>query len=270
MESFEFENWPQFRAWVEDYSKRHVVCPTYWRGQRDPSWPLASRFERFILEGFVGQQIPGFPRPSMIYLYGGRYERDRWADGFYQAMRDRYLWAFKRAAADLRGPDPAHLELDQWWALGRHFGLITPLLDWTESPFIAAFFALSEIFAEMQRVPGGGITFSGAKVAVYALFHNSQLEGDGLTVVQPTVEELGRMHGQRGLFTWLDSEKSFELQGFLENTGRGNLLNRAIILDQAVMDGLRDLRAHGIDYRLLFPDLFGAANYANTRFDLLL
>lgn len=207
----------------------------------------------------------------MIYPYGGRYERDGkkiWADGFYQAMRDRYLEAFKRAAAGLRGPNPAHLDQDQWWALGRHFGLITPLLDWTESPYIAAFFALSELFLEMQGGPGRGITFSGAKVAVYALFRNSQLEGDELRVVEPTVEELGRMHGQRGLFTWLDSEDFFELQGFLENRGRGNLLTQAIISDQAVLDALRDLKAHGIDYRLLFPDLLGAANYANMHFDL--
>jgi len=109
MESFEFENWLQFRAWVEDYSKRHIVRPTYWHGQKDPIWPLASRFERIILEGFGGQQIPGLPRPSMIYPYGGRYERDGkkiWADGFYQAMRDRYLWAFKRAAAAFGGQTP--------------------------------------------------------------------------------------------------------------------------------------------------------------------
>jgi hypothetical protein len=208
----------------------------------------------------------------MIYPYGGRYERDGkkiWADGFYQAMRDRYLEAFKRAAAGLRGPNPAHLDQDQWWALGRHFGLITPLLDWTESPYIAAFFALSELFVEMQKGAGGGIRFSGDKVAIYVLFHNSELKaGDAFRVVRPTVEELGRMHGQRGLFTWLDSEKYFELQGFLEDTGCGKLLTQAIISDQAVMDGLRDLRAHGIDYRLLFPDLPGAANYANMRFDL--
>jgi hypothetical protein len=75
MEGFEFENWPKFRAWVEDYSERHFTCPTYWRGQKNPRWALASRFERIkriILEGFGGQKIPGLPRPSMIYLYGGR------------------------------------------------------------------------------------------------------------------------------------------------------------------------------------------------------
>jgi hypothetical protein len=79
------------------------------------------------------------------------------------------------------------------------------------------------------------------------------------------VDELVRMHGQRGLFTWLDSEKYFELQGFLEDTGRGNLLTQLIISDQALIDGLRDLRAHGNDYRLLFPDLTGAAMHANAK-----
>src|SRR6202011_3028313 len=110
-----------------------------------------------------------------------------WEPGALQKLGDRYLWAFKRAAAGLRGPNPADLEPDQWWSLGRHFGLITPLLDWTESPYIAAFFALSELFAEMQSGPGRGITLSGAKVAIYVLFRNSELEGDGLRVVEPPV-----------------------------------------------------------------------------------
>lgn len=80
----------------------------------------------------------------------------------------------------------------------------------------------------------------------------------------PTVDELGRLQGQRGLFTWLDSEEYFELQGFLDNTGQGNLLTQIILSNQAARAGYSDLHKHGIDHRLLFPDLAGAALAANT------
>ncbi len=262
MKCMKFKSWSAFRSWID---KDRQVMPVYWRGQKDPSWPLASGFERDMLNMNGG----GRPGASSVYPYDGRYERNgrrTWADGFYQGMRDRYLEAFKSATAGLRGSNPATLAPVQWWALGRHYGLVTPLLDWTDLPYIAAFLPLSELLSEM-RTPSG-ITWSGREVAIYRLFHNEQLEGDGLRVLRPTVEELGRMHGQRGLFTWLDSERFFELQGFLDDTGRGDLLTQVIISDQAVMDGLRDLKAHGIDYRLLFPDLFGAAKHANTRWDI--
>ena len=261
MKCIKFKKWREFCAWIDEDRQ---IMPVYWRGQTNPSWPLASSFERQILS-MNGGATPG---TSQIYPYANRYERNGqriWIDGYYQGIRDRYLDAFKRAAAGLRGIRPVSLDTDQWWSLGRHFGLVTPLLDWTDSPYIAAFFPLSELLTEM--LTSSGITFSGREIAIYRLFHNELLEGDGLRVVRPTVDELGRMQGQRGLFTWLDSERFFELQGFLDNTERGDLLTQVIISDQAVLDGLRDLKDHGIDYRLLFPDLFGAASHANTLWD---
>ena len=119
-----------------------------------------------------------------------------------------------------------------------------------------------------MRTPTG-MNFESRSIAIYRLYHSPELEGDGLRVVRPTVEELGRMHGQRGLFTWLDSETYFELQGFLDNTQRGFLLTKLVLSNQAVVDGLRDLKSHGIDYRLLFPDLTGAAMAANDQGDAL-
>jgi hypothetical protein len=262
VERIECKTWGEFRSWID--ADRQIL-PVYWRGQKDPAWPLASSFERQILRMNGGWK----PEASTVHPYDGRYHREGkpiWKPGFYATMRDRHLEAFKRASSGLRGPSPAVLDTDQWWSLGRHHGLITPLLDWTESPYIAAFFPLSDLLKEMSF--DGGISFDGKAVAVYRLFHNESLEGDALRVVRPIVDELGRMQGQRGLFTWLDSEEFFELQGFLNRTGRETLLKQFIISDQAVLDGLRDLKMHGIDHRLLFPDLDGAAKHANTLWDV--
>jgi hypothetical protein len=263
MERIEIDSWASFRSWID--ADRHVL-PVYWRGQKDPTWPLASSFERQILRLHGGWKLLA----SNVYPYGGRFEKDGstiWGKGFYAAMRDRYLEAFKRSCSGLRGPSPAGLDLDQWWSLGRHHGLVTPLLDWSESPYIAAFFPLTELLRELTAA-GPAVSFVGRSVALYRLVHTDSLEGDGLRVVRPLVEELGRMHGQRGLFTWLDSERYFELEGFCAHTKRGDLLKQFVISDQAILDALRDLRAHGIDRRLLFPDLDGAAEHANTLWDV--
>ena len=264
MKILRFSTWKEFRDFIDSDQQ---VLPVYWRGQRDPTWPLTSPFERIILAMAGGSKNGA----SQIYPYDGRYKRGGkkiWQDGFYQSMRDRYLEAFQRSSSGLRGPNPKSLSTEEWWALGRHYGLITPLLDWTEKPYIAAFFALIDLFSQM-RSQGGTIVFTGKAVAIYRLFHNQQLEGDGLRVIRPMVDELGRLQSQRGLFTWLDSEEYFELHGFLDNTGRGDLLTQIILSDQAILDGLRDLDAHGIDYRFLFPDLTGAALAANTKWDII-
>lgn len=44
---------------------------------------------------------------------------------------------------ELRGvqppfPDFDSLEKDEIWAIGQNYGLPTPLLDWTEEPYIAS------------------------------------------------------------------------------------------------------------------------------------
>ncbi|HMI96666.1 MAG TPA: FRG domain-containing protein, partial [Micropepsaceae bacterium] len=122
MKRIELKRWQDFRDWVDSDQQ---ILPVYWRGQKDSSWPLASRFERILLNMCGGTH----PEASQLYPYGGRYKRDEgriWTQGFYKSTRDRYLVAFKQAASGLRGPNPAVLCDDQWWALGRHNGLITP------------------------------------------------------------------------------------------------------------------------------------------------
>lgn len=75
------------------------------------------------------------------------------------------------------------------------------------------------------------------------------------------------MQQQRGLFTWIKAREYFDLQKLLDDTGRGHLLTQGRVQggvpSALIPQALRDLALHGIDHRLLFPDMYGAARYAN-------
>jgi hypothetical protein len=96
-----------------------------WRGQRR-DWSLKPSLDR---EGL----LRGESEEQHRRVYGAQLEK------------------FKIAVAGRRGLNPHNLdgkpgegENDEWWALGQQNGLKTPLLDWTESPFAALFFAFEQ------------------------------------------------------------------------------------------------------------------------------
>ena len=249
--------WGEFREVVE--MSRGREGRVLWRGQADPSWPLASALERRVLRMYGGDK----PGASQVYPYNNRYD-GKFARHYFSGWQEKYARAFKKASAGMRGQHPPTLEGFELLALGRHFGLVTRLLDWTERPYIAAFFALHDM---LDRTPAESRWTT--PVAVYRLQYQPEMLGDLLRLVEPNVDELPRMHRQRGVFTILESDKYFEIEGFCRDSGRAAMLTRVILSDRAIRDGILDLVEHGIDHGLLFPDLGGAALAANLAVDLL-
>lgn len=87
-----------------------------WRGHQDEDWTLKSYFDR--------------ESPSFLPHITDR--RDKLA---------HVLDGFKQWLSELPGMCINGRSEDELWAIGQHYGLPTPLLDWTESPYIAAFMA---------------------------------------------------------------------------------------------------------------------------------
>ncbi len=111
----------QLNSWDEfcDVEKKFNDYPDYiWRGQKE-DWQLKSSFDR---NSFT---------KKFSYLFGR------------QKVVDKLLEKFKKKLLDLPRATISNDD-DGIWAIGQHYGLPTPLLDWTTNPYIAAYFAFYE------------------------------------------------------------------------------------------------------------------------------
>jgi hypothetical protein len=106
-------NWQEFSTVVAGPGYQNWA----FRGQSDAEWPLYSSLSRYLK------------------AYG--IHRRAWAD-----QEDRIGRIFRRKAHLFLDHVPGETDAFQWLALMQHHGAPTRLLDFTWSPFVAAFFAL--------------------------------------------------------------------------------------------------------------------------------
>jgi hypothetical protein len=93
------------------------------RGERHARWPLYSSLSRYFMDFGI--------------------HREAWPE-----QEGRILRIFKRKAHQYLHQPPAANDDFQWLALMQHHGAPTRLLDFTWSPYVAAFFALERAIGE--------------------------------------------------------------------------------------------------------------------------
>lgn len=185
---------------------------------------------------------------------------------FRKTLCDRQLKNFKKNTrghiVDL-SEDP---EMDnEWWALAQHYGLKTPLLDWTESPFVAAYFAV-----ESHEEPEEGR-------AVWALHRGSALEA-GVEIVSPNYRRASRLTAQAGLFTRcseLGESVDEMVQARYEAEDQQNILIKLVLpnregkkkAESTRLTALRTLNRMNINHQTLFPEIYGAAKCCNKQLE---
>jgi len=229
---------------------------TIFRGHPDPTWKLRSRFERRTTYEFPPDE---HGHASAISLRTGR------GVASYTEACKTILEDFRQLSHGMPGtyrgmPD------DELWAIGQHHGLMTPLLDWTESPYVAAYFAFLEEARDFERYVDIRITKTGF-VRVWGLRFWEDLDVRGEFELLKEIPLSQRQLAQRGCFTKLLSDKQHELEGYLESRGKAHCLEAYDIPKRFTAEALCDLHLMNVTPATLFPDLNGAAAQANFDFN---
>ena len=146
METREMKSWDQFeielrnleseRATLESERSPLYVSPFTFRGQGCSDWGLKTTWERYCRD-----QVPD----SVVFYY------DRMLAGKPQieSVTGR-RWEiptpeeFSKQLNEQESPTLPGLPGYEFWAYLRHLKFPSPLLDWSRSPYVAAFFAFND------------------------------------------------------------------------------------------------------------------------------
>jgi len=252
---FSLNSWGEYRNVVAEIvgkyghhekwgTKQHQNIIAF-RGQQSSKWRLETTLERSASRTFTLRQY--FDRASRYLTEISSLTDTTWdlprEEAFEEGLR-KYkdmLWVYPPAY-----PYLVYL---------RHHGFPSPLLDWSLSPYVAAFFAFQDVSVKSKD-----------SVAVYVFIEtpngtkSGAIGGPGITLLGRNVPTHKRHFMQQAIYTWCVQQEDDPLDYVIRShhdvlkSGRHtqDVLLRITIPSSEKGIALRDLMAHNITPYTLF------------------
>lgn len=232
------ENWSAFEQLVSEEHEKLGSGARIYRGHRRFDWQLAATLTREFDGGAISETLSA-------------------------KLLARFRLAMRGRGINLNGNE----DENEIWAFGQHFGLATPLLDWTESPFVALFFAFAQEDDPAEIKNDSRAIFSLNRGAVEELLPNLFFE--------PALGENARLVNQAGLFTvtppGYENLVSSIIEAVIESgsvdpdnaTEVARYIFKVHIPNVGRLEYLAMLRRMNIHHANLFPDPTGASLFCN-------
>jgi hypothetical protein len=243
VKEIECESWSDFSKVL--HAERPDPLYVLYRGQSNATWPLVppSQRGRYNLLKKLGKT-------------GSTYPARDWEGPWKQ---------FKYLATGMPGVVLPGTDLEVQ-ALARHHGVVSNLLDWSKSPYVAAFFAFVDL-AEATARKGVHTRVEEDRVAVWGLSHEDLERSGELEVLTAQSSINYWQKAQAGHFTRLTKPPYLDLARYLESVDELDRLRKIVIPASEMYIALRDLEDMNITYDRLWPDFGGAARRANLGYN---
>jgi hypothetical protein len=237
----EYPSWARFKT---DFTKtldvsRPIITRYLFRGQADASWSLSSSFDRAYPAGLTGRE--------QTYA--------------------KYLRFFIQQYF-LIGTDVSGLSDLEIASVAQHYGVPSRLMDWSRSPYVAAFFAFYYALVE-NRISGR------SKVAIWCMdqkeFNVERGKAPNIANDWEIVTVRGRFNDrlqvQNGKFLRCNTDNS-DFVKYCEDKNIAQCLKKFVLPAREANLAVDDLILMGITPSVIYPDFDGVAKYTRLRMAL--